>query len=102
MGRGSVIVRSPFQEMIRNIKRGRIWASVLEINNNYLGTTEGLAQYGRGHEFILPDGDPWGSRDEGSSATGSRTACHYVPALAYWHPPWLQRAKYSAYIPPIG
>ena len=44
---GSVIIRSPFYKVICNIKRGRIWASVLEINNNYLGKTGVLARYAR-------------------------------------------------------
>jgi len=39
VGRRAVIVRCPFNKMIRNVKRGRIQASVLEINNDYLGKT---------------------------------------------------------------
>ena len=81
-----MIIRSPLHKVIRNIKRSWIWARVLEINNNYLDTTEWLVQCRRKvqlRSFILLDDDPWGSVDEGSSATDSHTACHCAPAPAY-------------------
>jgi len=37
--RRTMIIRGPLQKVIRNIERGWVWASVLEIDNNYLGTT---------------------------------------------------------------
>lgn len=55
VGGRSVIVRGPFHKVIRNIKCCRIWASVLEINNDYLDTTEELAKCGkiRPNEFCI-------------------------------------------------
>lgn len=38
-----MIICSPFHKVIRNIKRGRVSASVLEINNDYLDVTDELA-----------------------------------------------------------
>lgn len=40
--RRTMVVCSPFHKVIRNIKRGWIWASVLEIDDNYLNTADRL------------------------------------------------------------
>jgi len=37
-----MIIRSPLNEVIRDIERSWIWARVLEINDDYLETTDGL------------------------------------------------------------
>ena len=85
-----MIIRSPLNEVIRDIKCGWIWARVLEINDDYLETTDGLTRHGMNVSSIVPDDNPWGSVNEGSSVTGSRTAHHYVPALACRGLPWFQ------------
>lgn len=47
VGGRAVIVRSPFHKVIRNVKRGRVWTSVLEINDDYLYTVKESARCGR-------------------------------------------------------
>jgi len=100
--RRAVVIRGPFHKMIRNIKRGWIWAGVLEIDNNYLGTIGGLAPCGRLTSLILPGGGPWGSVGWGSSATSFHTGCRCGLALSDWRLPWPRRARPIAYISPIG
>ena len=47
VGCGAVIVRGPFDEVVGNVKRGRIWTSVFEIDDDDLNVTGELAGYGR-------------------------------------------------------